>query len=72
MQITRISGMTGVEHTREIDVEQEQLDAWDAGLLIQEAMPQLDADDREFIMTGITPSEWDDTFGSDDTTKYRV
>jgi hypothetical protein len=72
MQITRISGMTGVEHTLEIDVEQEQLDAWDAGLLIQEAMPQLDADDREFIMTGITPKEWDDTFGTDDTTKYRV
>ena len=26
--------------------------------LIQNAMPNLSADEREFLMTGITPEEW--------------
>ena len=28
-------------------------------------MPHLSADEREFIMTGITPNEWEDAFGFD-------
>lgn len=31
-------------------------------LPIQEAMPYLNSDEREFIMTGIIPSEWDNFF----------
>ncbi len=66
MEITRTSRLTGITHTREIDVEHEQLFQWEEGMLIQEAMPHLSADDREFIMTGITPEEWDDGLGDDD------
>jgi hypothetical protein len=29
-------------------------------------MPELTADEREFIMTGVTPDEWDNEFGVDD------
>lgn len=29
-----------------------------SGLLIQQAFPELSADDREFIMTGLTPADW--------------
>jgi hypothetical protein len=29
---------------------------------VQNAMPHLSADEREFIMTGITPTEWDEMF----------
>jgi hypothetical protein len=29
---------------------------------VQNAMPNLSADEREFIMTGITPTEWDEMF----------
>jgi hypothetical protein len=47
----------------EIDVTEEQLAAWRGGQLIQEAMPHLSADEREFIMTGVTPTEWKDAFG---------
>jgi len=32
---------------------------------IQMAMPHLDADDREFIKTGITPEEWDKYCGKE-------
>jgi hypothetical protein len=31
-------------------------------LSIQDFLPNLDDDDREFILTGITPDEWDNLF----------
>lgn len=34
----------------------------DSGALIQDALPWLNADQREFIMTGITPDMWDRLF----------
>ena len=46
----------------EIEVTQEQLSSWENGVLIQNAMPNLSADEREFIKTGITPEEWDSAF----------
>lgn len=42
----------------DIDVTPAQIDAWVQGMLVQSAMPDLSADEREFIMTGITPNEW--------------
>jgi len=63
MKITRTSSLTGVKRTKEIDVTIEQILAWEEGELIQNAMPNLSADDREFIKTGITGEEWDQLFG---------
>lgn len=65
MLVTKISGFTGKEHTRVINVTQEQIDRWQSGMLIQEAMPHLSPDDREFLMTGVTPEEWGAIFGKD-------
>ena len=44
----------------------EQINAWEGGELIQNAMPNLSADEREFIKTGVTPSEWAEVFGEED------
>jgi hypothetical protein len=33
--------------------------AWQAGGLVQNAFPMLNADQREFLMTGLTPEQWD-------------
>lgn len=63
MTITRQSVLTGRTATQEIDVTQEQIDAWRGGVLIQRAMPELTPDEREFIMSGITKDEWDTVFG---------
>ena len=63
MTITRQSVLTGRTATQEIDVTQEQVDAWRGGVLIQRAMPELTPDEREFIMSGITKDEWDTVFG---------
>jgi len=62
MKIVKTSQLTGNTHTMSIDVTIAQLDAWANGALIQNAMPNLTADEREFIMTGITPDEWDAAF----------
>lgn len=62
MNITRISPFSGKTNTMEIAVTQTQLDEWASGVLIQNAMPHLSPDEREFIMTGITPEEWDKAF----------
>jgi hypothetical protein len=62
MLITRISPFSGNTISLDIPVTQAQLDAWASGSLIQDAMPNLSADEREFIMTGITAQEWDDMF----------
>ena len=31
--------------------------------LIQDAFPKMSAEDREFLITGITPTEWNKIFG---------
>lgn len=64
MTVTRTSPFSGKTNSREIDVTQDQIDAWRTGVLLQDAMPNVSAGDREFIKTGITPEEWDETFGS--------
>lgn len=66
MKITRKSGFTGIERTREIPVTPEQMKAWQDGELIQNAMPNISAGDREFIMTGITEDEWDECMKKDE------
>lgn len=63
MQITRTSIMSGKTHTMDIPVTRDMLIQWEAGVLIQDAMPHLSPDEREFLMTGITPDEWADTMG---------
>ena len=65
MQVTKVSAFTGVEHTLEIPVTEQQLTAWRNGTLIQVAMPNLTPDQREFLMTGVTAEEWEETFGKD-------
>lgn len=66
MLVTRKSPFTGKEHTLDIPVTQEQLDVWQSGELIQVAMPDVSAEHREFLMTGITPTEWNETFGEEE------
>lgn len=62
MLITRKSPFSGETHTLDINVTQEQIDDWQNGNLIQNAMPHLSVDDREFLMTGVTKEEWDKEF----------
>ena len=63
--ITKCSLMSGKEHTMEIEVTAQQLvDYFIHGKVIHKAMPEVPKEHREFIMTGITPEEWDQTFAN--------
>lgn len=65
MRITKKSSISGIVHTREIDVTPGAFEAWqmagpdDPKRFVQVAFPHLSDEDREFIMTGITEEEWD-------------
>ncbi len=67
MEITRTSLITGKQNTLFIPgLTQAMLDAHAAGALAQDAFECISADLREFIMTGITPGEWDAQFPEED------
>ena len=66
MKITRTSMFTGIERTLDLNFTAEQLAEWKNGALIQDAMPNLSAADREFIMTGVTDEEWSEEFGDEE------
>jgi hypothetical protein len=62
MLITRVSPVTGIVASWEMNITPEQWSSWCSGMLIQNAMPHLSPDEREFIMTGMTPNDWDSLF----------
>ncbi len=55
--LAKLCSVTGNMFT--VTVRDADLIAWRNGMLIQEAMPDLSADEREFVMTRTTPAEWD-------------
>jgi len=62
MLIRRKSIISGIVREKEIAISEEEYRRWMDGELIQNVVPHLSADDREFIMTGNTPEEWDFLF----------
>ncbi len=62
MEITKTSIHSGITRTLNLDVTAEEIANWKSGELIQAAMPRLNADEREFIKTGITSQEWEEIF----------
>lgn len=64
-EITKKSPFSGKSNTMEIVMEPEDYERWKTGGdSIQECLPYLTPDEREFLMTGITPEEWEKTFGT--------
>jgi len=59
MKITKVSMLSKIERSLELDVTAEEIKAWKSGMLIQDAMPRLNTDEREFMMSGITAEEWE-------------
>jgi hypothetical protein len=61
MLITRIDPFSKRKLTLNINITKKELKDWLNGMYIQEAMPSLSADEREFIMTGITSESWNES-----------
>ena len=66
MLVVRKSILTGIVRKRDLDITEAQVEAWQNGALIQDAMPQLSVSDREFLINGVTDAEWRQTFGEED------
>ena len=56
--VTKRSRLSGENNTMVLDFTMEQYLSWKDGALIQDAFPQLNSGEREFIKSGITPAEW--------------
>ena len=65
MDIKRRSPWSKKTSTMRLDVTEEEYNAWRNGKLIQEAMPRLNSNEREFLMTGLTNTDWFDMFKDD-------
>ena len=65
MIIKKLSPLTGRETSMDLPITDEQLFAWSNGAPIQDVMPHLTDDQREFIMTGYTKDDWDALFEED-------
>lgn len=63
MEITRTSPFSGKTVTLDLDVTEGQIGAWEKGALAQNIFMHLSPDEREFIMTGIIPGEWEEYLG---------
>ena len=64
MLVTKRSIMSGLNHTLDLPITQEQLDRYNRGLeLVQNIFPNLTPSQREFLMSGTTDEEWKEAFG---------
>ena len=63
MLVTRTNPFNGTVNTRDLDITEQQVAAYEAGALLQNAFPNLSADDREFYKTGI--DNWDELFAEE-------
>lgn len=64
--ITKTSLLSGVTRTRHLDITREQELRIQAGELVQDVAPHLSADDREFLISGITTDEWEQMLGEEE------
>lgn len=62
MKVIRRSSLSGKMHTMDLPITQEEITRWEAGELVQNVFPYLTPFQREFLMTGVTEEEWENTF----------
>jgi hypothetical protein len=63
MIITNKSILSGKTTSMNIDVTEAQMQEYYKGELAQLAFPNINAGEREFIRSGISPDEWVKSFG---------
>ena len=65
--VKRTSQMTGDEHEMFMPVAAHRIKDWfGSDQLIQHVFPDLDDNQREFLLSGITPEEWEIAFPPED------
>ena len=64
--VTVIVSCIKCEEAQHITVGHADLDAWQGGALIQDAMPYLSADDREILISGVCGECFDNMFAGEE------
>ena len=62
--IHKTSRITGKSSSMQLDITVEQIAEYEAGGLLHKVFHNLTAAEREFILSGITPEEWEKYIGS--------
>jgi hypothetical protein len=71
--VHRKSMFTGIMHKTVLPIIPDQMIAWkQQRRLIQDVFPHISNEDREFLMTGTIPEEWDKEFKDDDNGKQDI
>ena len=69
MLIRKTSQISKTESVMDLDITFGQLERienrYETKELIQDSVPNLSKEEREFLMTGITPKEWNQMFNMD-------
>jgi len=60
MLISKQNLITGEINTMDLPVTPEQVKLYEDGALVQNAFPHLDADQREFLISGILPGDFEE------------
>ena len=64
MKVSKVSLLTGKLNVMELNVTTEQLFEYqNTKKLVQNIFPHLTPGEREFLISGITPEEWENEFG---------
>lgn len=68
MLITKSCIHCGETHTYDLPITEEQWSEYrkPGRRLVQDIMPQLNAEMREFLISGLSPECWNDLFGKDE------
>lgn len=70
MKITKTSPLTCKENTMDIDITEDELYQVEnrrmIGKKIQDIIPHISKDQREFLMSGYTQDDWDTMFGKEE------
>ena len=64
MIVSKVSSFTGKTNQMELDITQEQIKRFLEGEKVQDVFPNLNAGQREFLLNGTTPEEWNEVFGN--------
>jgi len=63
MKIVKKSQLSGKLNTMDLNITDAQFARLQGDELIQDIVPHLSPTEREFLITGIMPNEWDSIFG---------
>jgi len=67
VRVHKQSCITGKHHSMVLPTRQGELEHWEENMtLVQDAFPHFTPDQREFLISGSTPDEWNELFSEEE------